>query len=572
MNELHKARRIAAVIPALLAGALLAAPAAQAAEPPPRSLSGDYLSGRHAQVERELDKAIDYQLDVIKRDPNNADLQNTAFTLMLMEGRIKDAKTMAAKLAPKAFDDTLVAITLLLDDLKAKKYDDVQKRLDALSDKGINAFTTPLLKAWVLAGQKKYDQAFETLKPLGEKAGFKSLVLTHSAAINVVAGRTDAAIKDYEEALGNRDDVPYVAAWMLGNLYEQKGERDKAQDVYEQFVDQHPRSNLFDADLARLDKKGKPPALNFTAVQGAALSLFDLASSLRQRTSRDIAFAFAQMSLYLDPAQDLAKVLLGDMFESDNRLDKANAVYATINSKSPFNWSTQLRFAANLDRLDKLDEATARLRALAKERPSEPDPLIQLGDILRGHEKFADSVKAYDDAFARIPKVESYHWSLFYSRGISLERSKQWPRAEKDFLKALELEPKQPYVLNYLGYSWVDQGMNLDKAQEMIEQAVQLRPNDGYIVDSLGWAHYRLGHFSEAVKELERAAELRPEDPVINDHLGDAYWRVGRRLEARFQWLRARSLNPDADVLSEIEKKLKEGLTADAAAPSGKNG
>jgi Flp pilus assembly protein TadD len=172
----------------------------------------------------------------------------------------------------------------------------------------------------------------------------------------------------------------------------------------------------------------------------------------------------------------------------------------------------------------------------------------------------------------RIGKVESYHWSVFYSRGIALERSKQWKRAETDFLKALDLEPKQPYVLNYLGYSWVDQGLNLDRAQKMIEQAVELRPNDGYIVDSLGWAHYRLGRYEEAVKELERAVELRPEDPVINDHLGDAYWKVGRRLEARFQWLRARSLNPETDVLAGIEKKLKEGLTADILRPVPSNG
>jgi len=149
-----------------------------------------------------------------------------------------------------------------------------------------------------------------------------------------------------------------------------------------------------------------------------------------------------------------------------------------------------------------------------------------------------------------------------YARGISLEQTKQWPRAEADFLKALEFRPDQPYVLNYLGYSWVDQGLNLDKARGMIKKAVSLRPNDGYIVDSLGWAHYRLGEYADAVRELERAAELRPEDPVINDHLGDAYWRVGRQTEARFQWLRALGLEPKPGLAAILKEKIKSGLKA----------
>ena len=129
---------------------------------------------------------------------------------------------------------------------------------------------------------------------------------------------------------------------------------------------------------------------------------------------------------------------------------------------------------------------------------------------------------------------------MFYFRGICYERSKQWPQAEADLKKALQLYPDQPLVLNYLGYSWIDQGVNLDEGMNMIRRAVEQRPDDGYIVNSLGWANFRIGNYDEAVKELERAVELKPDDPTINDHLGDAYWRVGRVLEARFQWSHAK--------------------------------
>ena len=537
-----------------------------------RTLSGDYLSSRHAQVERDLERAIDYQLGLLKRDPNDPEILSGTFNLLMLEGRIREARPLALKILEKTADDPLASAAVLLDEIKGRKFEDALKRLNALPDKSINVFSVPLLKAWVLAGLKRTDAAMEALKPLGDRPGFKSLVLMHSAAINVSAGRSDAAINDYEEALKAREDVPFSVASALGELYEIKGERDKAKALYDKFNEQHPRSILFEEPLKRVERRSKPTPRAVTAVTGAAEALFDLSSALTQRTSRDFAISFAQMALYLDPNLTLAKVLLGDILESENRLEKANVLYGTIDPKSPFAWSSQLRVAANLDKLDKVGEAENRLRALAKSYPKRPDPLIQLGDIFRGHEKFTDAVKAYDDAVARLGDIETHHWGIFYSRGIALERSKNWPRAEADFLKALELEPKQPYVLNYLGYSWVDQGLNLDRAQEMIRLAVTLRPNDGYIVDSMGWAYYRLNKFEEAVVELERAVELRPEDPVINDHLGDAYWQVGRRLEARFQWLRARSLNPEADVLTEIERKLKQGLTADATAIVGRDG
>ena len=152
------------------------------------------------------------------------------------------------------------------------------------------------------------------------------------------------------------------------------------------------------------------------------------------------------------------------------------------------------------------------------------------------------------------------NWNIYYQRGIAYERLKQWPKAEPNFRKALELFPNQPQVLNYLGYSWIDMNMNLEEGMEMIRKAVELRPSDGYIVDSLGWAHYRLGEYDDAVRELERAVSLKPDDPVLNDHLGDAYWRVGRRLEATFQWSHARDMKPEPAVLAGVEKKLKEGL------------
>jgi Flp pilus assembly protein TadD len=235
-------------------------------------------------------------------------------------------------------------------------------------------------------------------------------------------------------------------------------------------------------------------------------------------------------------------------------------IYERVPADSPLHRNALIQMAANLDTLDRADEAKKHLRQLIAENPKDLEAIMALGNVLRAHKEFAECADNYTKAIDLVKTPSKSNWTLFYFRGICYERSKDWPKAEADLKKALELYPDQPHVLNYLGYSWIDQGTNLDKGMEMIKLAVSKRPDDGYIVDSLGWAYYRLGNYEEAVKQLEKAIELKPEDPTINDHLGDAYWRVGRVLEARFQWAHARDLKPEADDLPKILAKLKDGL------------
>ena len=206
------------------------------------------------------------------------------------------------------------------------------------------------------------------------------------------------------------------------------------------------------------------------------------------------------------------------------------------------------------------DEAQVLLEQMGTQKPLRLDALHRLGNYLRFKERYSEAVEVYNRVFARLKEPKKKDWDLFYARGIALERSKKWDRAEKDFLKALELMPDQPYVQNYLGYSWVERRQNLDRAKKLIESAVSQRQNDGYIIDSMGWVLYRLGEFDKAVPHLEKAVQIRPHDPIINNHLGDAYWRVGRKKEARFQWRRALSFKPDKVEREKIFVKLRTGL------------
>ncbi len=568
-------RRAVAAAGVVVALGLAAAPAAadKADVLPGKTLTGNYLAGRHAQAQRDLGAAADFLGAALKEAPEAPDLLRRTFVLMTAEGRMREATDLARRLLAVDPDEPVAALTLAVGDLKRGRYAGAAEHLAKLPTDGLSSFMTPVLNAWILVGQKKPDEALTLLAPGGGDKSTLQLRMLHAALIDETIDRVDEAEKFYKSLADNKAGLSFRMVQLYGGLLERQGKKEEARALYDRYIKQQPGTPLLDMAMGRLKSDVKPAPLVTTATDGAAEALFDIASSLSQQNARETAMVLGRLALYLKPKFPVMQILLGDILEADNRLEPALDVYRSIDPKSTFSWSARLRAASILDRLDRVDDAVKMLNAMAKEIPDEEGPLINLGDILRGHERFKEAVGAYDEALKRIGTIEARHWSLLYARGIALERSDQWTRAEQDFEKALEFKPDQPYVLNYLGYTWIEKGKNLEKAQDMIRQAVSLRPNDGYIVDSLGWGYYRVGNFVKAVVELERAVELRPQDPVINDHLGDAYWRVGRHREARFQWTRSLSLNPEADLIDKIRQKIKDGLVEEsAAAKKPKNG
>ena len=303
-----------------------------------------------------------------------------------------------------------------------------------------------------------------------------------------------------------------------------------------------------------------------------AEALFNLAVVLDQEGADETALLYGRIALHLRPEFGMARLVIGDVLTQRRRYDEAMTEYAQVKGDAPLSWVARMRTADALNAQKKHDEALALLAAMAEERKDRPDALTRMGDIQRQTERFVDALASYDRAMERIGTPEPRHWPILYARGIAGERSGNWARAEQDFLKALELSPEQPYVLNYLGYTWIDRGENLERGKQMVERAVQLRPNDGHIVDSLGWAYFKLGDLEQAIKHLERAVELQPLDATINDHLGDAYWQIGRHQEARFQWNRALLKAEEPKQIAEIKTKLERELPRRVAAGAQRNG
>jgi Flp pilus assembly protein TadD len=311
------------------------------------------------------------------------------------------------------------------------------------------------------------------------------------------------------------------------------------------------------ADLAA----GKPlDPIVHNAKEGAAEVLYGLGGAGSRQGDELAALIYLRLALYLRPDHALAAVTVADLYEQLKQSQSAIDAYQMVPDGSPMRASANIQAGLSLDALGRSGDAVKRLQEIVAANPKDIDALSALGSLQRSAKDFASAAHTYDKAIALLAKPDRSNWTLFYFRAICFERTKQWPKAEADFKKALELFPDQPLVLNYLGYSWVDQGVNLDEAFKMLRRAVDLRPTDGYVVDSLGWANFKLGHYDEATRELEKAIELKPADPVVNDHLGDAYWRMGRKLDAHFQWNHARDMGPEPEDLPAILKKIDSGL------------
>ena len=521
---------------------------------------GSYLAGRHAQYARDPDAAIEYYRTALKTFAGNKGIMRRVAILLITEGRIDEALTFTKSLTDtKGQSSNLAKLLAALEDMRGDRLGDAEAALAALPKTGLNLFTRPLLRAWVLAGLKRYDEAEAEIDAKGDNKAFVALFGVHSALINVLKGEPEKADAQFKAAIARRRGPNLRLTQLYGNFLERAGRSADARALYDIYMKAQPASTMLGAAYKRLDAGEKPDAAVADANDGAAEALFSLAGSVRQQNSRQ-ALILVQLAVRMKPEFTLARLLIAETLESQQRNADAIKAYRQIAKDPGYAWTARLRIADNFDTLDQANNAVQELRAMARADPNRYDALVRLGDILRRRKRYREASRAYADAKARIPNLERQHWSLLYTAGIANERIKNWKMAEADFLKALELSPGQPFVLNYLGYSWVENGKNLDRARKMIETAVKKRPRDGYIVDSLGWVLYRLGDIDGAVKHLERAVVLRPEDPTINDHLGDVYWKVGRRNEARFQWERALALEPENDQIGKIKTKLRNGL------------
>jgi tetratricopeptide (TPR) repeat protein len=559
------------IAPALAASPASAPGAATQNRPPADTehLFGQYLAGRHAQQLRDFTVAASRYEKAISVDPDAPELISRTFLMEVCVGHFDRARALAQKELKLDPGDAVAELVLVADRLKAGDAAGALKHAALLPTDGVHRFIGPFALAWTRKAAGDLAGADTALQGLDKFNGFQPLKAFQLGLLYDYAGKPDKAQQYFDKALEANEQLNWRLTDAIANFDERHGRAAEAKALYERFLQQNSSSDLAMSVIA-LRSPGPPQPTIRSPADGLAEALFDLASVLNQAETIDLSLLYDRFALALRPQFPLAQLLLADILSAQNKPEQSLAVLAEIPAGSPYSWSARLRSTVNLDTIERTDEAIAQLKTMAAENSRLIGAQVELGDILRSKKRFGEAVVAYDEAIRRaaangLPE----RWTLFYDRGVALERSGEWTRAEADLLHALELKPDQPMVLNYLGYSWIDRGENLERGLKMIEKAVELRPEDGYIVDSLGWAHYRMGDYAAAVQYLEKATELVPEDPTINDHLGDAYWQTGRLVEARYQWHRALQFGPEETEVKPIEAKLERGLDLPATPPRG---
>ncbi|MEE9374949.1 MAG: tetratricopeptide repeat protein [Rhizobiaceae bacterium] len=530
------------------------------------SFAGNYLAARIAATDKDTENAVVFYRKALEIDPDNTGLKMQGFLNFVANGNFSEGVLLGQEISKNSNSPEIVSLILAVEDLRKKSWANAERRLDKPWRSALDRLMAGIVLGWVKHGQGKTDEALKSVDGLKGPAWFDLFVQYHGGLLALAGGDTKGAIKRLDKAFKNRAggqaaSETYMRA--LGALIQahwKQGDKKKAKELVIAGLKRAPQSPIFERKLANIEADKAPGFAPLFAQRGAAEVFLNLGTAVDKEGGEQFARIYLQLANVLAPDDDVITAQLGQVYDKQGLLVRANALFESIPDKSALKRITRLERALNLDELEELDEARKELDLLVEQTPDDLVLHLSYGAVLARHEDFKGAIDIYSGIIGRLKETKRYHWNLFYRQGIAYERTKQWPKAEASFKKALKLFPNQPNVLNYLGYSWIDMNTNLQEGLDMIRKAVELRPNDGYMVDSLGWAYFRMKRYSEAVVEMERAVELRPGDPTINDHLGDTYWRANRKLEATFQWRHALALDPPKADIGRIEDKLENGL------------
>ncbi len=531
------------------------------------TFSGAFLAARTADVDHDYKTAIELYKKALQIEPGNPEIRQRLMISLLLSGDFKEGVKYANELKLDPSIERVTTVVRSMDAVSRGDYKGAEAILKYDGPNDLDRMMNDLLSAWSRLGAGRGKEALAMVEKMKGPDWFRIFQNYHAGAIAIVNGNISSARKHLNDAVLDKDggatapDTFMRSIMALARLEASQGNKQKALDAISVGDNLLPNYAPLKALRQSIESGEKPKQQVENAAQGAAAVLFSVGAALNRDGAEDIVSLYLQTANALDPDSPDTLVLLGGIAEKQEQMDRAIEFYQKVPADSPMRRISELQLGLALAQGGKVDEARKHLQQLITSDPSDIRSYLAYGSVLSDAKDYPAMAANYDKAVEAIGSLPGRSdWTVFFQRGIAYERLKKWDQAEPNFRKALELNPDQPQVLNYLGYSWIDMNKNLDEGLTMIKKAVDLRPDDGYIIDSLGWAYYRLNRFDDAVGELEKAAEIKAGDATINDHLGDAYWHVGRKLEAVYQWNRALNSQPEEAEIPKIKDKIANGL------------
>ena len=514
---------------------------------------GSFLSSKFARSITDIDKAAYYAQYSYSQNTAASGLGIIALEALLANGQIKEAIPIGIKISNEVPEITLAQYLKVLDSLDSNNFNKTLELLRKVSPNGIDTYILPILQTWAAAGSNQQTGGLQIIKDQAERGVLEPIYDYHSALINEFIGNSEAAKINYSNIIKKSNNASAQVYLSAAEFFK----RNNNQGLLDKTIAKLERLKPYSNELFLLKNSNVSPSKKINNVKDGIAEIFLNSAEILFNEGLDRqALIYGQIALYLSPNLDSASYLLGKIFRSINNNERAVKYLKNIKDNSSIFYDAKITYAEIIYDIEGTEKSFAILNKLHKLHPENINLSRSIAELFYKSENFDKSIEYYDLIFSKIEKIEFKHWPLFYSSGIALERGKKWERAEKQFLMALKFVPDNPQVLNYLGYSWIDQGININAAMEMIVKAAEQRPSDGYIIDSLGWAFYQIGQYEEAVIKLEKAVELTS-DSIIIDHLGDALFYSGRKIEAVFQWKRALEFEPSEEMTNKIKEKIE---------------
>jgi len=525
---------------------------------------GTYLAARVAHIRQDYDTAADYYIKSLNFGLDNTDVLSSTYLLLASEGRIDEAANYALKAHENGDETNLIAFILMAKHMKENNFKKAYDSTLFVKDSPLKNAVLPLFQSWILAASGKKESAIKALEVLKKDRGLLALYHMHCGMLYDYFSDTDEALKNFE-VIVNDESLPlsFRSLQIIGNFYLRIGQKEKIVQLAEKYYKANNDTPMLGSlvESFKNENRTNMEKIIDSPQKGLAEAVFNIGTIFRG-FQNEVAQLFTSLVLYLNPDFEVARVTMADLYEQSHRYEKATNEYLAIKKTSPVYYVAQLKAASTYMSQGENAKAFKILSDLLKVYPSSEHIAFRLGELSRLMKKYDKAVEFYQKALDELSLADRDRWSIYYALGIAYERQNKWNEAEKSFKQALELSHRHPFVLNYLGYSWIERGINYNEALYMIFEAHRKNPEDGHIIDSLGWALYKMGNYTNAVTILERASEYLPSNAVIFEHLGDAYYQVGRKDEARYQWkhaLRAPEDQEDLDV-NAVKEKLQNGM------------
>ena len=522
--------------------------------------AGSYLSAIHAERNNDFSSASKFYSLSLENDAYNVLLLNGAVRSNIKNGNFSDALFFSKRLIKLKEEAPITSLLMLTTAIKNEEFNKAKLLLNEPNQ--FNIYLEAILTGWLEIGAGNIGKGLNYFKESENAKKLGSISQNHLALALAMVGdfeKADAILSDFTNGSNLIDRESVIAH---AQIMAQIGKNLEAVELLDRFL--IGNDDLGISKLRRLIDAGAPVKYDYitNSKQGAALALYTVANAINNEKDYALSLIYSRLVHHIDN-KNIENILL----ISENLLNLEQYKLTIENYNNVPN--NHIKFKnAEIGRANALffqgeeEGSIGVLIALLRDNPKDIELHTTRGNSLRRSEKFLEASIIYNEAILLIENKGLKSWFEYYAKGICNERLGNWELAEVDFRKALAIEPNQPSLLNYFGYSLVEKGIHLEEALDLIKRAVRGQPNDGYITDSLGWALYRLEKYSEAVIHMERATELMPLDPIINDHLGDVYWAVDRHTEAEFQWRRALSFDPEEKDAKRINKKLNIGLDA----------